>query len=187
MFVTTVVLQQWCNTALVFLNAALTSDDACGVSVVRPLAMHVGCVLVLGCKAPVWQALPLPAKHCCVSKGVFDNLLAITLRDVTYQHCAVLCCFRHLRGGQLSIVPVRPALLVSGPGSTSGRKGGPLSRAARDQALLEALREVSLGWGVGPDGGRAQWQQLQQQQHGGGGHCHSQVDGWPMIRYCWRR
>lgn len=56
------------------------------------------------------------------------------------------CCFRpprHLRGGQLSNVPVRPALLVSGPGSSSsGRRGGPLSRAARDQALLEALREV---------------------------------------------
>ena len=48
---------------------------------------------------------------------------------------------------------MRPALLVSGPGISSSAKGGPLSRAARDQALLAALREVRKMSAAG--GGRA--------------------------------
>jgi hypothetical protein len=41
-------------------------------------------------------------------------------------------------------VPMRPALLVCGPGS-KGVRGGPTSRKDRDNTLLAALREVRWG------------------------------------------
>jgi hypothetical protein len=72
------------------------------------------------------------------------------LLPYVYDCCCRMCIYhcRHLRGGQLSTVPMRPALLVCGPGST-GVRGGPTSRRDRDSTLLAALREVrgrGRGW-----------------------------------------
>lgn len=67
---------------------------------------------------------------------------------IVYGPCTNHMKERHLRGGQLSDVPVRPALLVAGPGyqgrsAAAGKGPGPIiTRSSRDASLMSCLRDV---------------------------------------------